>query len=162
MTGKAHARPEQDRTKRTFAMTDSSNPPTSKPESNDESVGELVKQASEQTAKLVRSEIRLAQLEVQEKAKRAGIGVGLLGAAGVVALFAVGAIVATAILLLATALDPDWLAALIVAVALLAVAGVIALTGKKHVAKATPPTPEEAIAGVQDDVQEIKTRSSHR
>jgi uncharacterized membrane protein YqjE len=121
-------------------------------------VGELVKQASEQTAKLVRSEIRLAQLELQEKAKHAGIGAGLFGAAGVVALFGAGALVATAILALATTVD-DWLAALIVGAALLAVAGVMALTGKKQVEQATPPAPEEAIDSVQTDVEEIKRRS---
>jgi membrane protein len=121
-------------------------------------VGELVKQASEQTAKLVRSEIRLAQLELQEKAKHAGIGAGLFGAAGVVALFGAGALVATAILALATTVD-DWLAALIVGAALLAVAGVMGLTGKKQVEQATPPAPEEAIDSVQSDVEEIKRRS---
>jgi membrane protein len=141
-------------------MTDSSKP-TPKPGRNEESVGELVKQASEQTAKLVRSEIRLAQLEIQQKAKHVGVGVGLFAGAGVIALLGVGAIVATAILLLATAVDQDWLAALIGAGALFAVASVIALTGKKQVEQATPPAPEEAIASVQEDVHEIKTRSSH-
>jgi len=111
-------------------MSDTSKP--AEPGRDEESVGELVKQASEQTAKLVRSEIRLAQLELQQKAKHASIGVGLFGGAGVVALLGVGAIVAMAILLLATALDHDWLAALIVAVALFAVAGVMALAGKKR------------------------------
>jgi uncharacterized membrane protein YqjE len=133
----------------------------STPGSDEASVGELVKQASEHTAKLVRSEIRLAQLELQEKAKHAGVGVGLLASAGVVALFAVAALVAMAIVLLATAIDHDWLAALIVAVALFAGAGVMTLAGKKQVGQATPPVPEKAIAGVQEDVHEIKTRSSH-
>jgi len=140
-------------------MSDTSKP--AEPGRDEESVGELVKQASEQTAKLVRSEIRLAQLELQQKAKHASLGVGLFGGAGVVALLGVGAIVAMAILLLATALDHDWLAALIVAVALFAVAGVMALAGKKQVEQATPPAPKEAIASVQEDVHEIKTRSSH-
>lgn len=125
---------------------------------DDVPVGELVKQASEQTARLVRQEMRLAQLELTEKAKHAGIGVGMFGAAGVVALYGVGALIATAIMALATAVDP-WLAGLIVAGALLAVAGVMALGGKKQVDEATPPAPEQAIDSVQSDIDEVKTRS---
>jgi uncharacterized membrane protein YqjE len=144
---------------RIFFMADSAKP-TAKPGSEDESVAELVRQASEQTAKLVRSEIRLAQLELQEKAKHAGIGVGLFAGAGIVAVLGVGTIVSTAILLLATAVKHDWLAALIVAVVLFAVAGVMTLTAKHQIEQATPPTPEDAIGSVRDDVHEIKTRSS--
>jgi uncharacterized membrane protein YqjE len=132
---------------------------TTTPARDDVPVGDLVKQAAELTAKLVRSEIRLAQLELQDKAKHAGIGVGLFGAAGVVALFGVGAIVAMAILLLTTAVDHAWLAALIVGAVLFAAAGVVAVTGKKQVDQATPAAPEEALDSVQDDVQEIKARS---
>jgi membrane protein len=118
-------------------------------------VGELLQQLSAQTATLVRQELKLAQLEVQQKGKRAGLGAGMFGGAGVVALYGVGALIAAVILLLATALDA-WLAALIVAVVLLAVGGVLALTGKKQVEKATPPVPEEALESVQRDVEVVK------
>ena len=91
-------------------------------------IGELLKRASEQTSRLVREELRLAQLEMQQKAKHAGIGAGLLGGAGVVALFGVAVLIAFVVLLLATAMEA-WLAALIVAVVLLAAAGVMALLG---------------------------------
>ena len=121
-------------------------------------VGELLKRASEQTSRLVREELRLAQLEMQQKAKHAGIGVGLFGAAGVVALFGAAVLIAFVVLLLATAMDA-WLAALIVAVVLLAVAGGMALAGKQQVADATPPKPEQAIDSVHDDIDEIKARS---
>ena len=123
-------------------------------------VGELIKRATEQTSRLVREELHLAQLEMQEKAKHAGIGVGLFSAAGVIALFGVATLIATAVLALATALDA-WLAALIVAVVLLAAAGVMALAGKQQVAEATPPVPEQAIDSVHEDIDEIKARS-HR
>lgn len=122
-------------------------------------VSELLKRASEQTSRLVREELRLAQLEMQQKAKHAGIGAGMLGGAGIVALFGVAVLIATVILLLATAMDA-WLAALIVAVVLLAAAGGMALAGKKEVAEAAPPKPERAIDSVQDDIDEIKTRSA--
>src|SRR3954447_27092309 len=75
-------------------------------------VGELLKRASEQTSRLVREELRLAQLEMQQKARHAGIGAGLFGAAGVVALFGTAVLIAFVVLLLATAMDA-WLAALI-------------------------------------------------
>ncbi|WP_036726236.1 phage holin family protein [Patulibacter minatonensis] len=129
------------------------------PQTSDERpVAQLVHDFSQQTSTLVRQELRLAQLEMQEKGKKAGIGVGLFGGAGVIAFYGVGALVATAILALATAVD-GWLAALIVAVVLFAVAGVAALVGKKEVTAATPPVPEQAIDSTQRDVQEIKERS---
>jgi uncharacterized membrane protein YqjE len=122
---------------------------------NEQPVGELLQQLSAQTATLVRQELKLAQLELQQKGKRAGLGAGMFGGAGVVALYGVGALIAAIILLLATALDA-WLAALIVAVVLLAVGGVLALTGKKQVEKATPPVPEQALDSVQRDVEVVK------
>jgi uncharacterized membrane protein YqjE len=128
------------------------------PELTERSVSELLQQASQQTAKLVRQEVRLAQLELQEKGKRAGIGAGMFGGAGLVALYGVGAVIAAVIMLLATAVAP-WLAGLIVGVALLLVAGVLALGGKKQVEQATPPTPERAVESVQQDVDEVKARA---
>lgn len=125
---------------------------------NQQQVGELVKQLSEQTSTLVRKELQLAQLEMQEKGKRAGIGAGLFGGAGLVALFGLGALVAAAILALATAVDP-WLSALIVSVALFAAAGVAALVGKGQVSKAVPPRPEQAMASTQRDVETAKERA---
>ncbi|MDP1846393.1 MAG: phage holin family protein [Solirubrobacteraceae bacterium] len=122
-------------------------------------IGELLKRASEQTSRLVREELRLAQLEMQQKAKHAGIGAGLLGAAGIVALFGVAVLIACIVLALATAMDA-WLAALIVALVLLAAAGGMALAGKQEVAEAAPAKPERAIDSVQDDIGEIKARSA--
>ncbi|MEA2151506.1 MAG: hypothetical protein QOD69_3336 [Solirubrobacteraceae bacterium] len=123
-------------------------------------IGELITRATEQTSRLVREEMALARLEMQEKIKHAGLGAGMFGAAGIVALFGVGALVATAILALATAMA-GWLAALIVGVVMLGLAGVMALAGKKQVAEGTPPVPEQAIESVHEDVEEIKARS-HR
>jgi uncharacterized membrane protein YqjE len=127
-------------------------------ELSDRPVGDLVQQLSQQTAALVRQEMRLAQAEMQEKGKRAGIGVGMFGGAGIVALYGVGVLIAMAILLIATAVEP-WIAALIVGVVLLAVAGVLALLGRKQVDRATPPKPEDAMESVQRDVQHVKERA---
>ncbi len=123
-------------------------------------VGQLVQEMSQQTALLVRKELELAQLEMKEKGKRAGIGAGLFGGAGVVALYGGGALIAAIILVLGTALEP-WIAALIVAVVLFAVAGVLGLTGKKQVEEATPAAPEEAIASTKRDIDEVKRRAGN-
>lgn len=127
-------------------------------ELSDRPVGDLVQQLSQQTAALVRQEMRLAQVELQEKGKRAGIGAGMFGGAGLVALYGVGALIAAAILLIGTALEP-WLAAVIVGAVLLAVAGLLALLGRKQVDKATPPKPERAMESVQRDVAHVKERA---
>jgi uncharacterized membrane protein YqjE len=122
---------------------------------DDQPVGELVQQLSQQTAELVRQEMRLATVELQEKGKKAGIGAGMFGGAGVVALYGVGALIAAAILGITTFLEP-WIAAVIVGVVLLAVAGILALTGKKHVEQAGPPVPEQAVESAKRDVDEVK------
>jgi uncharacterized membrane protein YqjE len=124
----------------------------------DRPVGELIKQAVEQAQTLVRDEVRLAQLELQEKGKRFGLGAGMFGGAGVVALYGLGVLIAAIVLLIATALEP-WIAAAIVAAGLFAIAGVLAVVGKKEIDQATPPLPEEARASVERDVQEVKARA---
>src|SRR5919198_2321324 len=125
---------------------------------HDEPVAELLKRLSAQTQTLVRQELELAKVELSEKGKRAGLGAGMFGGAGLVGLFALGALTACFILALATAVA-GWLAALIVAVVYGAIAGVLALTGKGKVAEATPPVPEEATESVKEDVRWAKSRA---
>jgi len=122
------------------------------------SLGELVKQLSEQSSRLARQEVELAKAELAVKGKRAGIGIGMFGGAGAFGLYAFGALTAAAVLALATAMD-GWLAALIVAVVYGAIAGILALQGKHKVEQATPPVPEEAAESVKEDVQWAKTRA---
>jgi uncharacterized membrane protein YqjE len=116
------------------------------------STGELVKELSEQVSTLVRQELELAKVELTAKGKQAGLGAGMLGGGGLVALFGLGALVAAAILALDLAVA-GWLAALIVAVVLFAIAGVAALAGKSRVQRATPPAPQQAIESTRRDVQ---------
>lgn len=125
----------------------------------DQSVGDLVKQLSEQTATLVRQEMKLAQTELQQKGKKAGIGAGMFGAGGLVAFFGAATLIAAAVLGLATAVD-SWLAAVIVGVVLLLVAGVAALLGKKQIEQAMPPAPEQAVQSVKRDVDTVKRKAS--
>jgi uncharacterized membrane protein YqjE len=121
----------------------------------DQSTSELVQKASEQISRLVKDEIALAKAELAEKGKHAGIGVGLFGGGGVLALYGVGALFATLIIVLDVWLEL-WLAALIVTVVLFASAGILALLGKKQVTRAVPPEPSAAIASAKADVDEVK------
>ncbi len=126
------------------------------PEPVDErSLSDLVQQLTEQTSQLARKEVELAKAEVTAKGKQLGIGAGAFGAAGVVGLYAVGALTATLILLLATFLE-GWIAALIVTLVYAAIAGALALTGKKKVEEAGPPIPEQAIDSTKQDIEAAK------
>ena len=126
---------------------------------DDRPVAELIKDLSDQTTTLIRKEMELARAELTEKGKRAGLGAGMFGGAGVLGLYAFGALTAALIAVLATALDHVWLAALIVAAVYAAVAGVLALTGKKQVEQAVPPVPEQAAESVKEDVEWTKSRA---
>jgi len=125
---------------------------------SDAPLAELIKQLSEQSSRLARQEVELAKAELAYKGKRAGIGAGMFGGAGVLGFYGLGALVAAAILILATAITA-WLAALIIAVVLGAIAGILALQGKSKVQQATPPVPEEATESVKEDVQWAKTKA---
>jgi uncharacterized membrane protein YqjE len=125
-------------------------------ELRDESIGVLLKQLSEQTATLVRQELDLAKAELTERGKRGGVGAGLLGGGGLVALYAIGALTTAVIAALATGMD-TWLAALIVAVVYAVGAGVLALVGKRRVAEAVPPAPK-TVESIREDVQWAKTQ----
>jgi Putative Actinobacterial Holin-X, holin superfamily III len=120
-------------------------------------LGALVHDMTQQMSTLVRDEMRLAQAEMTQKGKRAGVGIGLFSAAGLLAFFGLAATITTVILALSLAL-PAWLSALIVAVVLFAFAGAVALQGKNSVQKATPAKPEQAIEGLKEDVATVKGR----
>lgn len=124
---------------------------------SEESLGTLVKQLSEQSSELAHKEVELAKAEMAMKAKKLGTGAGAFGGAGLFGLLALGAITAAAILALATAVD-SWLAAVIVAAVYGAIAGILALAGKKRVEEAGPPVPERAIESAKTDVQETQQR----
>ena len=122
------------------------------------SAGELVNELSELVPRLAREEIKLAQVEMARKGRQAGIGAGAFAGSGLIALYAVGCLLACAIIAL-SGVVAAWLAALIVGAALLAASGIAALVGKKRLSKATPPVPKEAIGSVQADVHEVKEKA---
>jgi uncharacterized membrane protein YqjE len=123
----------------------------------DASMGELVSRLSTEMSSLMRGELELARLELTEKAKHTGKGAGAFGAAGLVALYGVAALIAAAIIALALVMDA-WLAAVLVGVVLLVIAGGIALFGKKQVSEGTPMKPERATENLRRDVDTVKHR----
>jgi uncharacterized membrane protein YqjE len=127
------------------------------PAAREQSAGELVKLLSEQVSVLVRDELKLAQLEMTRKGKQAGLGIGMLGGSGLVALYGVGCLLACVIIAI-SGVVAAWLAALIVGTALLAVAAAAALLGKSRLQKAVPPVPQETVDSIKADVNEIKVR----
>jgi Putative Actinobacterial Holin-X, holin superfamily III len=125
---------------------------------SERSAGDLVKLLSEQVSVLVRDELKLAQLEMTRKGKQAATGIGMLVIGGMVALYGVGCLLASAIIAIAGAVAA-WLAALIVGAALLAVAAAAALLARGRLQRATPPVPEEAVGSIKTDVEEIRERA---
>jgi uncharacterized membrane protein YqjE len=122
----------------------------------EQSIGDLLKQLSQETSNLVRQEMALARAELTEKGKRAGVGAGMLGGAGVAALLTLGALTACIILVLSEWMDA-WLAALIATVVWAVVAGVLALQGRTKVQEASPPVPEQTVETLKEDVEWAKT-----
>ena len=125
------------------------------PDPTNASMAELVGSLTDQIGTLVRDEVRLAQAEITAKAKRFGLGAGLFGGAGLVAVLGLNALITAGILGLANVL-PGWLAGILVGVVLFAVAGVLALLGRRDVQQAAPPLPTETIASVQSDIATVK------
>jgi uncharacterized membrane protein YqjE len=120
--------------------------------------GELLKQLSDHTTTLVRQEIELAKAELGEKGKKAGLGAGMFGGAGLFGVFALAALT-TCIIVALDAAMPLWLATLIVAVVYGAIGAVLALQGRNKVQQAGPPVPEQATESVKEDVQWAKTQA---
>jgi uncharacterized membrane protein YqjE len=125
------------------------------PDLRDQPLGELFGRLSSDLSTLVRQELALARAELTEKGREAGKGAGLFGGAGVVALLGLNALITCVVLALGNVM-PGWLAAIVVAVVLFAVAGVLALIGRKDVRQAAPPLPTETIASVRADIATVR------
>jgi uncharacterized membrane protein YqjE len=123
--------------------------------------GELVKQLSSQVSTLVHQEVELAKAEAAEKGKKAGLGAGLFGGAGVAGLLALGSLTAFLIIVLALAI-PAWASALLITLLWVAIAGVLALQGRNKVREMGKPVPEKTVETVKEDVQWLKNRMKNR
>lgn len=119
---------------------------------------ELTGDLARQVTSLVHHEVDLAKVELTEKAKRAGVGSGLFGAAGLLGLGAFACVTVTLIAALHIAV-PVWAAALAVAVVYGAVAAVLVLSGRRELRQATPPVPQEAIDDTKEEVAWLKRQA---
>jgi uncharacterized membrane protein YqjE len=125
---------------------------------DDRSVGELTKELLRNASELVRREIELARAELAEKAGRLAVGAGLIAVGALLVLAMLGALVATAILALATSMDA-WLAALIVTVVLATIGSIVLLLGTRSLRRGSPPMPGETVESVKEDIAWLKTRA---
>jgi MFS family permease len=112
------------------------------------SVGTLVQSAMADVSTLVRGEIELAKAEIGRSAKKAGISVGLFGAAGVLAAFAGIFFFITVAEFLTWLGLPRWVSYLIVFGLLILLAGIAALIGKRLLKKIEKP--ERTIETLHD------------
>ncbi|MQA10720.1 MAG: phage holin family protein [Pseudonocardiaceae bacterium] len=119
------------------------------------STAELIRDLGDQVTRLIRTEMRVAQRELQRKGKEAGKGAGLLGTAAVFGLLGSGTVVAGGVLLLGQAVAP-WLSAVIIGAGLLGLAGVTALVARSRIRVSAPPLPEDAIDGAARDIESVK------
>jgi len=125
----------------------------------DQSLGELIGRLSKDLGTLVHQEIELAKAEMTEKGKKAGLGAGMFGGAGVAALLALISLTITAILVL-NAWMKDWLAALIVTLVWAAVAAVLALRGREEIRQMGGPVPEQTKETIKEDIEWAKNPKS--
>ena len=123
-------------------------------------VGAAAKQVAEHASTLAKLELELAGLELKQKAGALGTGIGLGIGSALVAVYAVGFLLATIAVALAIVLD-TWLALLLVTVGLFAVAGLLGLIAVKRIKRGTPPVPEQAIREAKLTGEALKANGNH-
>lgn len=119
------------------------------------SLPDLLGDLASETQELVREEIRLATVEMRQKAVATGKAAALLAGAGIAAFLGLAALTALAIIAINYGL-PLWASALIVTVVWFTVAGIMAMVGRDRLKKASPPTPVQTIQTVKEDIQWAK------
>jgi hypothetical protein len=128
------------------------------PRGADRPIGELLRELGDEISTLVRQEIALARAEIAEKSRPAVASAGMFGGTALFGLGAFGALTTFLIALIALAV-PVWASALIVTAVYGAIAGVLAMTGKKKLQEATPLVPEQTAETVKEDIEWVKIRA---
>lgn len=121
-------------------------------------VGQLVHDATQDLSETVHNLVELAKAELSADAAKAGKGAGMLGAAGVLALFAVSMLLFAAAFGLIAAGVWAWLSFLIVGVVVLIVVGILALIGRGALKKIHG-KPERTIQNAKETLAAITSKS---
>ena len=106
------------------------------------STGELIRHALEEARLLAKAEVLYAKEELKEEMKAAKMSGILMGAALALSLCALAVLFMAVVVALPVA---EWLAALIVGVALLAIAGICGAVGFKSLPKKPMPRTQERL-----------------
>jgi uncharacterized membrane protein YqjE len=122
----------------------------------DRSITTLLSDLASETVLLIRQEMALLKAELQEKFGRMGQGATALGAGALMAFSGWLVLLAAAVLGLATVL-PAWLAALIVAIIVLAIAGVLVFIGKSRF-DAESLVPRRTLRSLREDEAWLRER----
>ncbi|MGB7435100.1 MAG: phage holin family protein [Candidatus Acidiferrum sp.] len=118
------------------------------------SVADVLQDIVSNLQQIIRSEFRLAKVELSDKASKAAKPVTGLAIGGVVAFYGVGFLLLAAVYALAMAVAL-WLAALIVG-AVLAIIGAILISASRSALKQIDPVPEKTVQTVKETVQTVK------
>lgn len=122
----------------------------------DRSIGTIVKELMENISTLIRSEIALLKWELKDTAAKLGSGAAMFAGAAFIAIFGLGFLFVTILLVLVRLGIPAWVSALIVTVALFVVAAVLAMIGKKKF-QAAQYVPKESVEHLKNDLESIKS-----
>jgi len=122
----------------------------------DRSITTLLSDLASETILLIRQEVALMKAELSEKFSRIGQGAGALGAGALLAFSGWLVLLAAAVLGLATVV-PAWIAALIVALVVLAIAGVLFFIGKNRF-DADSLTPRRTLRSLREDEEWLRDR----
>lgn len=121
-------------------------------------LGDLVSDLTRSMQTLLKKEVELAKVEIKEQASRAGKGGAMLAAAGVIGFVALLLVSWAAAWGVAEG-TPTWLAFLAIGLLYGAIAGLLALTGKKKL-QTVNPVPRQAVQTLKEDVETAKSSLS--
>jgi uncharacterized membrane protein YqjE len=123
----------------------------------DRSFSDLLRDIIRNVQEIVRSEVRLAKIEIREEAIKTKASLVLLGAGALTGFFAILFL----LLMIASALAlvmPNWAAALVVGAALAVAAGVMLMGGVKSLQRVHP-TPERTVETIRENIEWAKQQT---
>ncbi len=124
---------------------------------DDRSIGEIITQLSQDTAEVVRREVRLAEAEMTQKAYRAGKNAGFVAAGGALAYAGLLAVVAGIIMLFARTRRP-WFSAFLVGLSVAGAGSLLALKGIDAL-RQEGVVPQETVETLEENREWLKDQT---